>query len=254
MADYIATMEELTAVADAIRAKGGTSEQLVFPEGFVSAIDNIQTGGGEPPAMNAWYPADTAFLIEHFPDGPTINQIGFTETFPDTVDVLGGVLNPCTANKAVILTDLLKDYTQGSIFFDCFAFGATGGYQRIITSQWDYAGGRNNVCNVYGPPDGSAFIIENGATTNTGTLAYRSRFFIGWDETHVKALYDKNSIYGDAGSLYGEKDARAIMSSMVIGGRLTASGIANLFNGAIFNLGFVPRLLSDDEAKAIIFR
>lgn len=45
MADYIATTEELTAVADAIRAKGGTSEQMVFPEGFVSAIDNIQTGG-----------------------------------------------------------------------------------------------------------------------------------------------------------------------------------------------------------------
>lgn len=45
MADYIATTEELTAVADAIRAKGGTSEQLVFPEGFVSAIGDIQTGG-----------------------------------------------------------------------------------------------------------------------------------------------------------------------------------------------------------------
>lgn len=46
MANYIATTEELTAVADAIRAKGGSSEQLVFPEGFVSAIGDIQTGGG----------------------------------------------------------------------------------------------------------------------------------------------------------------------------------------------------------------
>lgn len=45
MANYIATTEELTAVADAIRTKGGTSEQLVFPDGFVSAIDHIQTGG-----------------------------------------------------------------------------------------------------------------------------------------------------------------------------------------------------------------
>lgn len=35
----------LTAVADAIRTKGGTTDQLVFPEGFVDAVGNIQTGG-----------------------------------------------------------------------------------------------------------------------------------------------------------------------------------------------------------------
>lgn len=36
----------LTAVADAIREKGGTTEQMVFPDGFVEAIDGIQAGGG----------------------------------------------------------------------------------------------------------------------------------------------------------------------------------------------------------------
>ena len=35
----------LTSVADAIRAKGGTSEQLAFPDGFVSAVDEIKAGG-----------------------------------------------------------------------------------------------------------------------------------------------------------------------------------------------------------------
>ena len=35
---------DLTAVADAIRTKGGTSEQLAFPDGFVTAIQAIQTG------------------------------------------------------------------------------------------------------------------------------------------------------------------------------------------------------------------
>ena len=38
----------LASVADAIRSKGGTSDALVFPEGFVSAISAIQTGGGAP--------------------------------------------------------------------------------------------------------------------------------------------------------------------------------------------------------------
>lgn len=36
----------LASVADAIRSKGGTSDALVFPDGFVSAISAIQTGGG----------------------------------------------------------------------------------------------------------------------------------------------------------------------------------------------------------------
>lgn len=35
---------DLTAVANAIRAKGGTSAQLAFPAGFVSAIQAIETG------------------------------------------------------------------------------------------------------------------------------------------------------------------------------------------------------------------
>lgn len=46
MTDYLTTDTELTSVANAIRTKGGTSEQLVYPTGFVSAIEAIPTGGG----------------------------------------------------------------------------------------------------------------------------------------------------------------------------------------------------------------
>lgn len=37
---------DLASVADAIRAKGGTSEKLAFPAGYVDAVNAIQTGGG----------------------------------------------------------------------------------------------------------------------------------------------------------------------------------------------------------------
>ena len=37
---------DLTAVANAIRTKGGTSAQLAFPAGFVDAVEAIETGGG----------------------------------------------------------------------------------------------------------------------------------------------------------------------------------------------------------------
>lgn len=44
MALYLAEDTDLTSVANAIRTKGGTSSQLVFPTGFVSAINAIPTG------------------------------------------------------------------------------------------------------------------------------------------------------------------------------------------------------------------
>ena len=37
---------DLTSVANAIRTKGGTSAQLAFPAGFVSAVNAIPTGSG----------------------------------------------------------------------------------------------------------------------------------------------------------------------------------------------------------------
>ena len=40
--EYYTTTQELTSVANAIRTKGGTSAQLVFPSGFVTAINNLE--------------------------------------------------------------------------------------------------------------------------------------------------------------------------------------------------------------------
>ena len=42
--EYAANAADLTAVADAIRAKAGTSEGLSFPDGFAAAIAGISTG------------------------------------------------------------------------------------------------------------------------------------------------------------------------------------------------------------------
>jgi hypothetical protein len=46
MAERIVQEESLTLVADAIRAKGGTTDPLSFPDGFADAISAIQAGGG----------------------------------------------------------------------------------------------------------------------------------------------------------------------------------------------------------------
>lgn len=45
MANYKVTDSELTGIADVIRLKGGTSDPLVFPSGFASAVAAIETRG-----------------------------------------------------------------------------------------------------------------------------------------------------------------------------------------------------------------
>ena len=42
--EYLTNTTDLTKVASAIRQKGGTSDPLVYPDGFVTAIQAIQTG------------------------------------------------------------------------------------------------------------------------------------------------------------------------------------------------------------------
>lgn len=44
--DYLTNDIDLKKVADAIRAKGNTTDSLAYPDEFVTAIGNIQAGGG----------------------------------------------------------------------------------------------------------------------------------------------------------------------------------------------------------------
>ena len=57
MAELLTNTTDLTKVASAIREKGGTSDLLVYPDGFVTAIQAIQTGGGTTPGA----PGDITF-------------------------------------------------------------------------------------------------------------------------------------------------------------------------------------------------
>ena len=43
--EYLVNSIDITAVADAIRAKGGTSDALTFPNGFINAVDAIADVG-----------------------------------------------------------------------------------------------------------------------------------------------------------------------------------------------------------------
>lgn len=75
----------LTSIADAIRAKAGTPDALTFPDGFVSAVEGIQAGGGTSGTTSAKdvnfydydgtllhaYTLDEVHALTSLPDGPS---------------------------------------------------------------------------------------------------------------------------------------------------------------------------------------
>ena len=56
--EYLVNSEDMTAVADAIRNKGGTTEALSFPDGFVQAVGAIEAGSGKP-----WYEDNSGKVV-----------------------------------------------------------------------------------------------------------------------------------------------------------------------------------------------
>lgn len=58
---------DLTSVANAIRTKGGTSAQMAFPAGFVSAVEAIPTGGSDPGDWTAITRMMTSIIIAENP-------------------------------------------------------------------------------------------------------------------------------------------------------------------------------------------
>ena len=96
----------LASVADAIRSKGGTSDALVFPDGFVSAISAIQTGGGAPSRQAKLTITSPDYTGNRYGAFIFVNSEGHLDkvlymsspfTFPITIEtVIGGmvVFNP----------------------------------------------------------------------------------------------------------------------------------------------------------------
>lgn len=164
----------LASVADAIRAKGGTSDEFVFPDGFVSAIGSIQTGGGTESGLPS--SADVTF-------GYVKKTETVTEKAPAGKCWYNGVLLP------EIPADVLASYPYAWIRKN----EGTGYYDLALTKIKGYYGitsGANNGGIVYGDNMGTtdvalyrvsianantAFAWEYYQTTNTWMGLDRNR-------------------------------------------------------------------------------
>ena len=89
MAEMLVQSESLASIADVIRSKGGTSDALVFPDGFVTAIEAIAAGGsgggGEVTPPTAPTDGKTRVYI-HLEYGRTSPMLGVCPKGTVTVD------------------------------------------------------------------------------------------------------------------------------------------------------------------------
>ena len=83
MAEYLTNDIDLKKVADAIRAKGGTSEQLVYPDGFAQAIAAIQVGGGGEACDECLtWSASSEFTV-----APTVSDVMQGKVWDGTIEI-----------------------------------------------------------------------------------------------------------------------------------------------------------------------
>ena len=119
----------MLSVADAIRAKAGTTEPLAWPDGFAAAISGIETGGGDSAGsvIDKSVTSITSNVAE-------VGQYAFygceqleTVSFPMATKIQGGAFIGCKALVSVSAanaTEIRSDVTK------YFAIDADGNYRK----------------------------------------------------------------------------------------------------------------------------
>jgi hypothetical protein len=138
MADYLTTDTELASVASAIRSKGGTSSPLVYPTGFVSAINAIPTGGGGIKYAKFDVTASDTFT---WADGDTLS----------TIEVM---------NKSVFQGVVTIDFSGNEVTAYLSSGAAGEGYLTLAIPDPDY--GLSSIQYILGYSNGVLTIDDVG--------------------------------------------------------------------------------------------
>ena len=117
MSELLVKSESLVAVADSIRSKTGSTEKLVFPEGFVEAVSGISVGEEIDPIAKIigegkwnWLSEDASFDAE-------IDGITHSMVMRSTADNL---FSNCCSLTTVPLFDTSKVTSMASMFENCW--------------------------------------------------------------------------------------------------------------------------------------
>lgn len=126
---------DLEDIADAIRAKGGTSAALAFPAGFISAIENLPGGGGTETII---VPEQTITVSSNYTPIQFNDPLVVGEEFIATVNGVTKTLT-CVSQYGSLLLNfgdgLTFDYAAPSMYFDVSGSALYGTYTIKVVQQ-----------------------------------------------------------------------------------------------------------------------
>lgn len=169
---YLVNSDDLTSVANAIRAKGETSAQLAFPSGFVSAIEGIKTGtelnfevvGGKTPPSN---PKENTIWIN---TSTPISRWFIGSTSNIQASPVDGMVMIITTNSSNLSFNALKD---GFLFVNPVMAG------QFKLNSWDFVDFKiykeGSWQGYY--PDGALYYHGNEVASLTGGWVVSNRTY-----------------------------------------------------------------------------
>lgn len=168
--EFAVNQADLTSIADAIREKSGASDALVFPNGFVDAIANIETGGG---GFDIGSIADGTISGEISSDTPTnVRTHAFSDcaqltsvSFPNAARIYDSAFENCSS---LVSANFPKVVTFGSYCFrgcsNLTSITASSEISSISTSAFQNCSSLTNVDNL--------FATKNSKLRSLGTYAF----------------------------------------------------------------------------------
>lgn len=170
MAEYLINATDLTKVASAIKEKGGTSAPLVYPAGFVSAIQEIQTG-----APLQIIVASTA--------GSTVTAVQGDTSITGTV----GADGTCT----------LIVPKPGTWTVTCTKDGMSANQDVIVNAIYPI-----ELVILSAPENWTAISLPSTATSPMQTIAYGNGKFVCFDDSNTQVpFYSSDGINWTKSSL-----------------------------------------------------
>lgn len=124
MGDMLVKSESLVAVAEAIRAKSGTSDVLTFPGGFVDAVGAIQAGGDSQEIVEKFLTRTmTSIRCDSITVLPRYSLKEFKNLesvyFPELVTTPIRLFKDCTSLKYVSMPKWTGDGSGSETFVNC---------------------------------------------------------------------------------------------------------------------------------------
>lgn len=148
MANYITSDTDLTAVADAIRAKSGGSGQLSFPSGFVDEIDSISSGGSGDDKLNAFIAGtmagdvtittDVVKAYSFYAMGAVYGSGVTVLRLPNCTEIGGNAFDGCTNLRELYIPEYVGNPNWGQPRNGINMFTNCGNLEKIYAPKCKY--------------------------------------------------------------------------------------------------------------------